>query len=79
MNQLSSKCGNEFILYFNSRNFALHRTMFVYLAGNSKCAQEYTGGAPPPSHTYVIIILLYYGEQSIKITPSLRSTVVCVK
>lgn len=52
--------------------------MFVYLAGNSKCAQEYTGGAPP-SHTYVIIILLYYGERSIKITPSLRSTVVCVK
>lgn len=67
------------IHYFNSHNFALHKTTFVYLARNSKHAQEYTRESSPRSHTYIIIIPLYYREQSIKITPSLRSTVVCVK
>lgn len=70
----------KIILYFDSHNFVLHKTMFVYLAGNSKYAQEYTRESPPASHTYIIIIIpLYYREGSIKITPSLKSTVVCVK
>lgn len=43
----------KIIHYFNSHNFALHKTVFVYLARNSKHAQEYTRESSPPfPHLY---------------------------